>query len=164
MLRLNIIIVSFIFFAAAAHAQSSTGAAFFNRIAEKVKAYRIDTSDAPADKITQKIIELRQLKGGFNINEAIEYKIEEEKRNGKDSTGALDSLAIFFKTGNGKRWLDNATIWIYRQHFSYDELKDLARFYSSQAGQKMAADFPLIMVETLTAAETIKSYGMKKGQ
>ena len=62
-----------------------------------------------------------------------------------------------FKTGNGKKWLDNAVIWIYRSQFTYKELKQLVRFYKKEVGQKLATDLPIIMMQTLTAAEKIGS-------
>ena len=47
----------------------------FERITGAVKEYKLDTSSAPDDKITRKIIELRSLRGGFNIDEDTEaYK------------------------------------------------------------------------------------------
>jgi hypothetical protein len=129
----------------------------FERVGASVKEFRLDTSAAPADKITQKIIELRSLKGGFNINEAIEFKIEEDRQKNEVSKAELDKIATFFKEGNGKRWLDNATIWIYRKHFTYPQLKQLVKFYKTSAGQKLATDFPIIMMQTLAAAEAIKA-------
>jgi hypothetical protein len=46
-------------------------------------------------------------------------------------------------------------IHIYRQHFTYNELKQLVRFYKTSAGKKMAKDFPLIMMKSLIAAQII---------
>ncbi len=54
----------------------------FERIMSGVKEYKFDTSSVPDDKVTRKIIELRGLRGGFNINEAIDFKLERTgKRN-----------------------------------------------------------------------------------
>ncbi|MBX2930598.1 MAG: DUF2059 domain-containing protein [Chitinophagaceae bacterium] len=134
----------------------------FDRIAKSLKNFQLDTTDAPNDKITKKIIELRSLRGGFNINEAINFKIEEDKQKNQAPKEALEKLAIFFTSGNGKRWLDNATIWIYRQHFTYNELKQLVKFYKTSAGEKMATNFPVIMMQSLKAAEIIKEIFMQQ--
>ena len=74
------------------------------------------------------------------------------------SQAELDKVAIFFKSGNGKKWLDNAITWIYRNHFTYSELKKLVKFYKTPAGQKMATELPLIMVKSLKAGEMIKEF------
>ena len=129
----------------------------FSRITRSVSDYHLDTTAAPNDRITKKIIELRNLRGGFNINEAIAFKIEEDRRRNEISKAELDKVADFFSSGYGKIWLDNATIWIYRQHFTYGELKQLVKFYRTSAGQKMAKDFPILMLQSLKAAEIIKT-------
>ncbi len=134
----------------------------FEKITNEVKEYKIDTSDAPNDKTTKKIIELRQLKGGFNINEAIDYKIQEDKNKNETPVADLNKLEDYFKAGLGKKNLDNAVIWIYRNNFSYKELKDNVKFYKSSAGQKMADRFPIIMLESFTAAQILQENFMKQ--
>ena len=134
----------------------------FERIKKAVTEYKIDTSDAPKDKITEKIIELRRLKGGFNINEAIEFKIREDLEKNESSKETLLKLSESFNNGQGKKWLDNAVIRIYREEFSYKELKQLIKFYKTPAGRKMANDFPLIMLKSLAAAEIIQQVLIKK--
>ena len=128
----------------------------FTGITHELKDYKPDTSDAPDDKITREIRTLRSLRGGFNINEAIDFKIAEERQKGETSAAELDKIAAFFKTGSGKKWLDNALIWIYRRHFTYKELKQLVKFYKTDAGQKMAATFPVVMLQALSAAAQLK--------
>lgn len=118
--------------------------------------FKLDSTTAPDDKITRKILELRQLKGGFNINEAIDFKLEEDRQNGEQPPAELAAFSSFMKTGNGKKWLDNAVIWIYRQQFSLKELKQIVKFYKTDGGKKMAEQFPVIMIESLAAAEIIK--------
>lgn len=51
----------------------------FNRISETMKTFQIDTSAVPNDKMSEKIKVLRALKGGFNINEAMDSKIAEAR-------------------------------------------------------------------------------------
>jgi len=131
-------------------------AAVFNRITKSIEAFQLDTSAVPNDKTTKKIIALRQLRGGFNINEAIAFKIEEDRQKKEVPQAELDKIAVFFQSGNGKRWLDNAIIRIYRKQFSYRELKRLVKFYKTSAGQKLATDFPIIMLQSLKAAEMLK--------
>ena len=96
------------------------------------------------------------MRGGFNINEVIEFKIEEDRQKNEVPKAELDKVANFFTSGNGKKWLNNAMIWIYRNHFTYSELKKLVKFYKTPAGQKMATELPLIMVKSLKAGEMIK--------
>ncbi len=139
-----------------------TYSSIFEKITNSVKDYKLDTSAAPNDKLTNKIIELRQLKGGFNINEAIDYKLEEDKQKAEIPAAEFAQFAAFMQTGDGKKWLDNAVIWIYRQRFTYKELKKLVKFYKTSAGQKMSADFPIIMMQSLAAAEMIKGVYEKR--
>ncbi len=129
----------------------------FKRISKELESFKLDTTAAPNDKITKKIIELRNVKGGFNINEAIKFKIGEDKQKNESSIADIEKLATFFQSGDGKRLLDNAMIWIYREHFTYSELTQLVKFYKSSAGKKMSANFPLVMLKSLAAAETIKT-------
>jgi uncharacterized protein len=133
----------------------------FDRLTKDLKEYRPDTTAVPNDKITKVIIELRNLRGGFNINEAIEYKLEEDKQKKEISEADFESFSVYFKNGNGKKWLDNAVIWIYRQHFTYQELKQLVKFYKTPAGQKIATEFPVVMMKSLAAAEGIKNMYMQ---
>lgn len=127
----------------------------FKRISETMQTFKVDTSAVPKDKISDKIRELRTLKGGFNINEAMEYKIAEAKSKNELSEVEYEKLKMFLSEGNGKKWLDNAIIWIYRNHFTYNEIKQLVKFYKTEAGKKMAIDFPIIMIESVKSAETI---------
>jgi uncharacterized protein len=139
-------------------------ASVFERIAAEMKEFQMDTTPPPDDSITQKIIELRNLGGGFNIHEAIAFKLEEDRSKKEIPETDLKKLETFFKSGDGKRWIDNAAVWIYRKHFNYEDLVILTDFYSTEAGKKMASDFPLIMLKSLTAAEKIKeqfSNGLK---
>jgi hypothetical protein len=152
------VLIAAILFACKAFCQTDTSAyiSIFQRIAKNVEAYKPDTTSPPNDKTTRIIIKLRELRGGFNINEAIEYKLSKAKQDREMTVEAFDAISAFYKTGNGKRWLDNAVIWIYRQHFTYAELKTLVKFYQTSAGKKMADDFPVIMLKSAAAAETIQ--------
>lgn len=129
----------------------------FDKIFKSVSQYKVDTTVPPDDKITRTIATLRTLRGGFNIMEAIDFKLEEDRRKGEMPPAEIEALARFFKEGSGRQKLDNAVTWIYRKHFTYNELKQLVRFYKTGAGQKLAADFPLIMLQSLTAAEMLKA-------
>lgn len=133
----------------------------FERITSEVQSYKIDTSSVKEDRFTKKVKQLRALKGGFNINEAIEFKMAEEAKEGKTSQAELDLLRSSFTNGKGKQWLDNAVIHIYRQHFTYKEMKQMVRFYKTSAGQKLASDFPLIMMKSFAAAQVIHDWIVK---
>jgi len=128
----------------------------FTRITDAVSKYKIDTTTPPPDKNTRLIIQLRELKGGFNINEAIRFKMQEDLQKKELTQQQYDQLHTYFSSGTGKRLLDNAVIWIYRQQFSTKELKQLVKFYKTVAGQKLSANFPVIMLQTLAAAQVIK--------
>lgn len=68
----------------------------------------------------------------------------------------------YIETGNGKKWLDNAMIRIYREHFTLPEVEAAIAFYKTSAGQKMASDFPILMIQSLKAAELIMEYAKEK--
>lgn len=147
----------FLFFAIWSQAQNNkTSAPIFEKIALEMKEFKLDTTSVPNDKLSKRIEKLRSLKGGFNINEAIEYKIAEERSKENAPTEELDKIEAFFKDGNGKKWLNNAVIWIYRKQFTLKEINQLIRFYKSSAGQKMAEKFPLLMLQSLKVGEEIK--------
>lgn len=120
-----------------------------------MKDFKIDTSDVPEDKVTRKIRELKALKGVFNVNGAIAFKLEEEKSKKEKSPEEIKQLADYIQNGRGKALLDNAIIWIFRKEFTYPELKALVKFYKTSAGQKMAVRFPFIMLKSLAAAQMI---------
>ena len=154
------LLVSSLLYFTSAYAQNDTipvtGASIFEKITKGLESYKIDTSAPPDDKLSRMIFTLRNLKGGFNINEAIDFKIEEDRKKGEMPVSEINALADYFKTGQGKILLDNAVTWIYRHHFSYKEVKALVKFYRSSAGQKLATEFPIIMLKSLAAGEIIK--------
>ncbi|MES2882515.1 MAG: DUF2059 domain-containing protein [Bacteroidota bacterium] len=129
----------------------------FEKITSTMATFKPDTSAVAEDKITAKIRELRSVRGGFNINEAISFKLQEDRKKGDLTEEQMKQLSFYFIQGNGKRWLDNAVNHIYRNHFTYAELKSLVKFYKSSAGQKLSANFPIIMLQSLAAAELIKT-------
>jgi len=146
---------------------SQTGKAdtigIFDKLAAVMKQFQPDTTAPPNDRITRKIIELRQLRGGFNIDEMLQYKLEEDRQKKETPIEAINQFANFIQSGDGKRWLNNAVIWVYREHFTYKELKQLVRFYKTDAGKKMATDSPIIIIKSLQAAERIKeTYGQQQ--
>lgn len=142
-------------------AKKSTAVATFERIAKAAASYKLNTSTPPDDKITKKIMELRELRGGFNINEAIAFKIEEDRQKKEVSEEGSNKLADYFTSGQGKTMLDNAVIWIYRDHFNYAELKQMVKFYKTSAGQKFADNLPVILLQSAAAAEMIKEKLLK---
>jgi hypothetical protein len=146
-------ILFFCLFLAVGYAQTDS---IFERVTKSVKDFKFDTAAAPNDKFTRKIKELKSLRGGFNINEAVSFKMEEEVQKKEISKEEYEKISSFFTVGNGKIWLDNAMTSIYRKHFTYVEIKQLIKFYKTSAGKKMTTDFPIIMLESLRAAEMIK--------
>lgn len=152
---LFLVLSCIIFTAASAQKDSVSMPPVFARIASEMQNFVPDTTAAPDDKITKKIIEIRQLRGGFNVNEAIEYKLQEDRQKGDITQEQFDKMFAFFASGNGRKWLDNAVIWIYRKHFTYSELKQMAKFYRTDAGKKMNNDFPVILLQSMKAAELI---------
>lgn len=136
----------------------------FDRISNSMKSYKIDTSAVPDDKITRQIIELRNLRGGFNIEEALAYKMEEEKQKKEQPADKIESISNYLTEGAGKQKLNNAVIWIYRNMFTYSELKQLTKFYKTTAGQKMAEQFPVIMLQCAAAADIIKEEFINKNK
>lgn len=144
-----------------AQTDSSAMAGIFDRLTNEMKSFKVDTSDVPQDKLTRAIIEFRQLRGGFNINEAIKYKMEEEEKKNPGNPQAA-YLRQQFENGDARRWLDNATIHIYRDEFTYREMKKLIKFYKTSAGQKLAMALPETMLKTTAATEYITALLAKK--
>lgn len=125
------------------------------RISKELSGYKMDTVAVPNDKITKKIEELRKYRGKLNINEIIDLKLKQDEKNKKLSQEEYADAYNFFTKGDGKKWLDNAVIWNYRNHFTYKELKVLVRFYKSSTGKKWAAEFPVVVIQNVLAAEQI---------
>jgi uncharacterized protein len=142
--------------------QTKTLASTFQRINSSLQAYKPDTSAVPDDKTTRKIKELINLRGVFNINEAIEFKIQEDKQKKNITEAEANSLSTFFSSGNGKQWLDNAIVHIYRNHFSFNELKQLVKFYRTPAGAKMSETFPVVLLKSMVAAQHVKELAGKR--
>ena len=130
----------------------------FEKITLEMKEFKLDTTSVPNDKLSKRIEKLRNLKGGFNINEAIEFKIAEERSKENAPMAELDKIEAYFKNENGKKWLNNAIIWIYRKQFTLKEINQLIKFYKSSAGQKMTEKFPILMLQSLKAGEEIKEH------
>ena len=146
---------------ASAQVDTAGKAGAFQKIMAEVQSYKIDTTAVPEERITRKIRQLRYLKGGFNINEAIAFKMDEDEAKKEMPAETIEKLRKEFTSGRAKQLLDNATTWIYRQHFDYKELKQLVKFYKTSAGQKLATDFPVIMLKSLMAAQLIKDQVVK---
>lgn len=132
------------------------------RIVNDVKSYKPDTSDVPNDKLTRKIKEFRDRKGGFNINTVMDYKIQEDLGKNDLSKEKADKLKQEFTTGRARRLLDNAIIWLYRKTFTYKEMKQLVRFYNSKAGQKYSDFFLPMLLKSVVAAESIQKQIMQE--
>ncbi len=143
-------------------ASNNISSGIYERIIKALNEFKLDTSASPDDKIKMKILELRNLRGDFNINEVVAFKIEEDRKKNEIPKEKLDSISDFFTYGNGKKWLDNAVIWIYRTHFTYKELKEMIKFYKTPAGKKVSFEFPLIMMESLKTAELIRDIYSKQ--
>ena len=134
-------------------AQSSDN--IFESLTIELKKFKPDTTAPPNDKITKQIIKLREIKGGFNINEALQFKIGEEKTKGEKPKEEIEKLMAYFTNGHGAELLNNAVTWIYRNEFSFSELKKLTKFYKTSAGHKLSSRFPAIMLKCLAASEII---------
>lgn len=137
-----------------ASAQSTHG--IFEELAAEMRNFNLDTTAPPQDAHTRQINELRSLRGAFNINEALAYKLQEARAKNELPQDELQRAEAFFTTGNGKKWLDNAVVWIYRKEFTAAEIQDLVAFYKTAAGRKMASRFPVIMAKSSMAAEVIQ--------
>jgi len=142
---------------------NTVASGIYERINKTMTDFKLDTSICPSDKIKSKILELRNLRGEFNINEVVRFKIEEDRTKNEVSKEEINKLSEFFNSGKGKRWLDNAVIWIYRRHFTYKELKQLVKFYKTSGGRKMSTEYPLIIVESLKTAELLKDIYISQG-
>ena len=148
-----LVVISFVFLQTS---YAQVDSSIFNRITKELSFFKPDTTTPPDDNYTRKVKQLSDLRGGFNIHEAIQFKIQEELKEKKISQQEAKNINDYFTTGIGRLHLDNAVNHIYRAHFSYKEMKKLVKFYRTSAGQKMATDFPFIMLKTLAAAEAVK--------
>lgn len=104
---------------------------------------------------------MRKYRGKFNIEALVDYKLRQDAKSHKLSEAEYNNVYDFFKNGDGKRWLDNAVIWVYRKHFTYKELKILTRFYKTSAGQKWSAEFSIVVIQNVLAAEQVGKIYMK---
>jgi len=157
------------FLALTTHAQNDSvqkGKAtnLIERVTREISQFKIDTASVPNDKITRKIEELRKYRGKFNVDALVDFKLQQDKKNHKISDAEYDKVYNFFKNGDGNKWLDNAVIWIYRKHFTYKELKVLVRFYKSSAGQKWSAEFPIVVIQNVLAAQQVGKIYKKMNQ
>lgn len=132
-----------------------------HRIINTTSKFKIDTTAVPNDRITKKILELRKYRGSFNVDALIDFKLRQDKNNHQISEAEYNREYHFFKDGIGRRWIDNAVIWVYRKHFTYKELRSLARFYKSPAGQKWGSEFPIVIIQVGMAAEQVGKICMK---
>ena len=148
-----LVAVSYLFITFSAGAQVDS--LVYKTITAEMAKFKPDYSTPPDDKLTKKIKEVIDLKGGFNINEAIAFKLEEDRKENKIPEAEWRALATYM-TGEGASKINNAVIWIYRSHFTYKDLKQLVKFYSTSAGKKMNEVFPLLMLKSLMAAEYVK--------
>ena len=132
------------------------------RILNDIKSYKLDTSDVPNDKLTAKIKEFRNRKGGFNINTVMDYKIQEDLGKNDLSKENAKKLKDEFTTGRARRLLDNAIIWLYRKTFTYKEMKHLTKFYNTKVGQKYSDFFIPMLLKSVVAAESIQKQVMQE--
>lgn len=146
--------LTLLFTAGPGKAQADTSV--YERIMGEVSQFKPNFSSPPSDRITEKIREFRNLRGGFNIREAIAFKLQEDRNEKKMPEGELDALSAYLTNGEGAQAIDNAVTWIYREHFTLAELKQLIKFYKTSAGKKMSEVFPIIMMKSLLVAESVK--------
>jgi hypothetical protein len=142
------------------HAQSDGS---YAKLASEVRSFSADTTAVPEDELTHAIRELRKNRGGLDAQAAVMMKIGEEAEKGTLKKEEAEKLRASFATGKAAKWLENAVIRIYREHFTLAEIKDIAAFYATDAGKKMSESFPLVVLESMKAAETVMaSYAKTK--
>jgi len=141
----------------------ATSQTVFERITTEMGTYKINTATPPADKTTKLINELRNARGGFNINEAMEYKLQEDRQKKDINEKQFEYLDSFFRSGTGTVLLNNAVTWIYRNYFTRKDLKQLIHFYRTNAGEKYSKIFPVILLQSAKAAgEIMKGVSLPK--
>jgi len=125
---------------------------------------KLDTLDAPNDAFTQKIRELRKVKGGLTIESIVQLKVMEEKQ--KDTSRAkrefYDKLLKEATEGRTAKLMENCMINMYRRTFTEGEVDELVKFYKSSAGQKMDKEFLVLLVESAKGAEQLLKLAAKK--
>jgi len=127
---------------------------------------KLDTLDAPNDAITQKIRDLRKVKGGLTIESIVQLKIREEKQ--KDTSRAKQEyygkLLQEATQGRTAKLIENCMINMYRRTFTEQEIDDLLHFYKTSAGQKMDKEFLVLLVESAKGAEQLLKLAADKLQ
>lgn len=124
---------------------------------------KIDTTTPPNDSFTKSIKDLRKERGSFNVQQMGIYKIKEDQSKNKDMPPVFyDSLLAQITNGNAARLIENATINLYRKYFTENDIKELAKFYKTDAGKKMSTAFPVVMVLSAKSAEAIMKVTSEK--
>ncbi len=135
---------------------SQTDTSVFTRISSEMSGFKPNFSNPPEDKLTSAIRQLRSLRGGFNINEALAFKLAQDRHEGKLTLNETSLLEAYLLKGEGAAMINNAVTWMYRKHFTYNETRKLIKFYKTSAGQKLNREFPVLMLQSLMVAETVK--------
>ena len=117
---------------------------------------KIDTTTPPNDRFTKAIKQLRKERGSFNVQQMGIYKIKDDQLKNKELPHEFyDRLLTEVTNGRASRLIENSTINLYRKYFTENDIKELAKFYKTDAGKKMATAFPIVMVLSAKSAEVI---------
>lgn len=117
---------------------------------------KMDTTKVPNDKLTQKIRELRKMRGGLTIETIVKLKLSEEQQ--KDTMHTKEfykKLETEITTGYTAKLLDNSIINLYRRTFTESEINELIRFNKTSAGKKMNKEYIALLVESVKNAEPL---------
>ncbi len=127
------------------------------KLQKKLSEYKYDTTTPPDDKKTFLARKLLGYSGILNVDEAMAFKRMEALAKGEQTKAELAREEIFFTAGDGKRWMTNAMVHIYRDIFTEKELRKLSKFYKKGAGQKFVQFFPEIMIKAMVAIQEINT-------
>jgi hypothetical protein len=124
---------------------------------------KTDTLAVPDDRITAKIRELRQERGGLTIPSILQMNLAEaQKKDTVHSSNYYQDMVYDITNGNTARLLNNCVVNLYRQSFTEAEIDDLVRFYKTSAGKKMNTVFILLLVRSLKDAEQLMKLAAKR--
>lgn len=108
----------------------------------------IDSTPPANDSLTAGIREYLDVTGAINLGGQFAKAIYKGGEDDVLPPEFYNRLIEEFTTGESKKYFEYYLIKIYRKHFTLDIIKELIKFYSSDAGKKTLALMPVIIAES----------------
>ncbi|HEX2535254.1 MAG TPA: DUF2059 domain-containing protein [Chitinophagaceae bacterium] len=124
-----------------------------------------DTAAPPADALTAALRHLLRVTNSLDLGTQFAQQLT--NRDQMDPQRTLPD--VFFtrlmesmKTGEGRRLLEHMVIYIYREHFTLEEVNAINAFYETPAGKKLISTMPLLLPESMKRGQAIGVYLARK--